>query len=152
MKRMSWRAAVLLILGVLIAVISAGCTLSGATQAPPPETSAVGPSSVTEEPLATTQAPIIASPTKLIVVGSPTPVATFDTFATLTAGPQTSPGIGVGVAAVVVDEPVPQPGIFRIVPTMITFALAIPLAAASWATVRLKRSAMRYRLSPDWTV
>jgi LysM repeat protein len=94
MKRMSWRAACLLILGVWIAMITAGCTLSGATQAPPPETP-IGPSSVTEAPLPTTQAPIIASPTKLIVVGTPTPVATFDTFATVTAGAQTTPGTGV---------------------------------------------------------
>jgi LysM repeat protein len=115
MNRMSWRAALLLTLGVLVAMISAGCTLSGATQAPPPDTQ-VGPSSVTQATLPTTQAPIIASPTKILVVGSPTPVPTFDTFATLTAGPQTGPaggvtpgsGVGVPTSSVGVVTPTKQ--------------------------------------------
>ena len=95
MNRNSWRAPFLLILGVLIAAISTGCTLSGATQAPPPDTQ-VGSSSVTQETLPTTEEPALATPTtSLLVVGSPTPVATFDTFATLTAVPQTGPSSGI---------------------------------------------------------
>lgn len=105
MNRMSWRAPLLLTLGVLVALISAGCTLSGATQAPPPDTQ-VGPSAVTEEP---TDIPILVTPTTLIVVGSPTPVATFDTFATLTAGPVTgiTPGAAATTPAVGVVTPTP---------------------------------------------
>ena len=129
MNRMSWRAPFLLTLGVLIAMISAGCTLSGATQAPPPDTQ-VGESSLTQEPLATTEAPVFATPTSPFVVGSPTPVATFDTFATLTAGPQTgiTPGSS-GTAATVT----PNLGVSTSIPTA-TIASAVSGATSTPAS------------------
>jgi LysM repeat protein len=110
MKRMSWRAVLLLILGLLIAVMSAGCTLTGAPAAPPADTAVptVEESGITQLPLPTTQAP--PSPTKLIVVGSPTPVATLDIFATVTAGAQNTPGGAAGTPSVGVATATPPLG------------------------------------------
>jgi LysM repeat protein len=116
MKRMIWRAAQKLILGLTIATISAGCTLSGATEAPPLGTS-VGPGSVTQQSLPTTQAPILASPTSLLPVGSPTPTVLIDPFATLTAAPQTTPGAGITPGSPAGATITPSMGLFTLTPT-----------------------------------
>jgi len=116
MKQMSWRTALLLILGLLIAVMSAGCTLTGAPAAPPADTAVptVEESGVTQLPLPTTQAP--PSPTKLI--GSPTPVATLDIFATVTAGAQTTPGGAAGTPGIGVATATPPLGAGGATPTV----------------------------------
>lgn len=89
MKRMSLRVVLPLTLGFLIATITTGCTLSGADAAPTAETP-IGPSAATEAPLPTQ--PPIFTPTRLPVIGSPTPSQAIDTFATVTANAQLTPG------------------------------------------------------------
>jgi peptidoglycan-N-acetylglucosamine deacetylase len=95
MKRMSWRTAVLFTLSLPVALICSGCTLTGASPAPPETIEpTVGISGITQQPPP-------ATPTVPLVIGTPTPAATVDAFGTLTAMAQNNAGTGTPSLGVV---------------------------------------------------
>ena len=128
MKRFGMRAVLHLTLGLLVATVAAGCTLSGATEAPPADTPlpTVAQAAITQAPIATLRP--TASPTTLLVLGSPTPSQGIDPFATLTAQAQLTPGSGTFNTAI--------PSAFGtpITPTVAGIGVVTPTKAALTST------------------